>query len=189
MLGGLIRRVNAGTGNDTATIEGGTIDDRYSGQDGNDNLTWSGGRVRNIDMGAGTDTALLSGLPSTSLDFWTSVSGGLGAGDTLTFEQHRRFGPSRFTLWERVELKNNSSLTLGGGTLTLGDSAPAPATLSIDASSTLFAGGGQNFVGPFTTGQPVTVTNEGAIDLTNGPPSTPDRLTIAGNYRSSMRQR
>ena len=182
MLGGLIRRVNAGSGNDMASIEGGTIDDRYSGQDGNDNLTWRGGQVRNVDMGAGTDTALFSGLTSTSLDFLASASGGLGAGDTLTFSNTAASGPHRFTLWERVELKNNSSLTLGGGTLTLGDSGTASGQLSIDASSTLFAGGGHNFVRPFTTGQPVTVTNEGVVDLTNGPPSTSDRLTIAGNY-------
>ncbi len=182
MLGGLLRRVNAGSGNDTATIQGGQIDDRYSGQDGNDQLTWTGGRVRNIDMGNGTDTALLKGLPSASLDFGelTSVSGGQGPNDRLTFEGTDAFGPSRFTLWERVELTNDSSLTLGGGALTLGDSGTSTGTMSIDSSSTLFAGGGQSSVVPFNSGSLVTVTNAGTIDLTNG--AATDSLRIKGNY-------
>ena len=88
---------------------------------------------------------MLRGLPAASLDFGTltSVSGGLGAGDRLTFENVSAFGPNRFTLWELVELTNNSSLTFGGGALTLGDSGTGSGQLSIAAGSTLFAGSGR----------------------------------------------
>ena len=184
MLGGLLRRVNAGSGNDTATISGGQIDDRYSSQDGNDQLTWTGGTVRNIDMGDGTDLAMLRGLPAASLDFGTltSVSGGLGAGDRLIFDDIDAFGPNRFTLWELMELTNGSSLTLGGGALTLGDAGTGFGRLSIEAGSTLFAGGGQSSILPFTPGQLVTVTNSGLIDLTNGGLNATDSLRIAGHY-------
>ena len=186
MLGGLLRRVNAGSGNDTATIEGGQIDDRYSGQDGDDQLTWTGGRVRNIDMGNGTDTALLKGLPSSSLDFGelTSVSGGQGPNDRLTFEGTDAFGPSRFTLWERVDLTNNSSLTLGGGALVLGDSGTSTGTMSINSSSILFAGGGQNGAAlqfRFARDRDECRNHRS----TNGGVNATDSLRIKGNYALS----
>jgi autotransporter family porin len=71
-----------------------------------------------------------------------------------------------------------------------GSASPAPAVpatltgaISIDATSTLFAGGGVNpAILPLATGQLVTVNNTGTIDLTNGPAAATDSLTIAGNY-------
>ena len=81
-----------------------------------------------------------------------------------------------------MELTNNSSLTLGGGALTLGDAGTGFGRLSIEAGSTLFAGGGQSSILPFTPGQLVTVTNSGLIDLTNGGLNATDSLRIAGHY-------
>jgi autotransporter family porin len=65
----------------------------------------------------------------------------------------------------------------------MGDAGTQTGTVSIDATSTLFAGGDTNpSILPFTAGQLVTVINAGVIDLTNGAVSTSDRLTITGNY-------
>lgn len=175
--------VSTGDGADIIEVSGGLFNDGIRAGTGNDDLTWTGGIVRNIDMGDGTDTALLQGLPSSSLDFGNlnSLSGGQGAGDTLTFDDVDAFGPSRFSLWELVELTNGSSLNLGNGALTLGDSVTGTGELTIDSSSTLFASGDQNSVRPFASTQLASVTNAGTIDLT-GSASTGDRLTIAGNY-------
>jgi len=183
MLGGLVRRVNAGAGNDTASIQGGTVDDFYHGQDGNDSLTWTGGQIRNIDMGDGVDTALFSNLPAASLDYANSVSGGLDGVDRLTFDATAADRPSRFTAWELVELNNGSSMRLGGGTLTLGDAGTLAGRLTIDGTSTLLADNGENFVSPAVAPNPVSVVNFGTIDLHTGSPSINDRLTIGGNYQ------
>src|SRR5262249_37356979 len=111
--------------------------------------------------------------------------GGQGANDRLTFDDTDAFGPSRFTLWEQVDLTNASSLTLGGGALTLGDSGTGTGQLSIDSSSTLLSGSGQSSGVPFNSGALVTVANAGTIDLSTNAPQDTDSLRIAGNYAGS----
>ena len=68
--------------------------------------------------------------------------------------------------------------------LVLGDTDTLTGSLSIDATSTLFAGGSLNpVIQPFAAGQLATVTNAGLIDLTGNGASGPiDRLTFTGNY-------
>ena len=80
------------------------------------------------------------------------------------------------------ELTNWSQLTFSS-TLTLGDAGTGTGTLSIDPTSTVFAGAGTHAIVPFTAGQPVTVTNAGTIDLTNGGVNATDSLSIAGQLR------
>ena len=62
----------------------------------------------------------------------------------------------------------------------MGDVGTGTGTLTIDPTSKVFAGAGTHAIVPFTTGQLVTVTNAGTIDLTNG--AATDSLRITGNY-------
>ena len=66
--------------------------------------------------------------------------------------------------------------------LVLGDTGTGTGTLSIDATSTLFGGGANGGVTPFTAGQLATVINAGRIDLTNGGGGASDTFTVHGNY-------
>lgn len=55
--------------------------------------------------------------------------------------------------------------------------------VSIAAGTSLLAGNGANAsITPFPGGPPITVTNAGLIDLTNGASPTANSLTIVGNY-------
>lgn len=67
----------------------------------------------------------------------------------------------------------------------MGDSGTGTGSLSIDSSSTVFAGNGTHTVAPFASGQLVAVDNGGTIDLTNGGDSTSDRFVVQGNYVGS----
>ena len=117
-----------------------------------------------------------------------NVSGGPGSGDRSTFDDTSAFRPERFRSWELVRLTDHSLLSLGpsltqaGGALTLGDSGTGSGTLSIDSTSTLFAGGGTGSVLPFSGTSLATVINAGVIDLRDNGGSTTDRLAITGNY-------
>ena len=58
--------------------------------------------------------------------------------------------------------------------------------VAIAAGTRLLAGGGFNpSITPAPGGGPITVTNAGLIDLTNGGAATANSLTIAGNYVSN----
>ena len=55
--------------------------------------------------------------------------------------------------------------------------------VAIAAGTSLLAGNGANpSIAPFPGGPPITVTNAGLIDLSNGSSSTANSLTIVGNY-------
>ena len=172
--------LNLGNGDNTINITGGQIAGTVSTGTDTDRLTWDGGGTIGgaISLGSGNDTAMLRGLTSVNLTM-ALLDGGLGT-DQLTFDNVVTAGIARFQNWEAVNIINASQLTFDGN-LTLGDTGTKTGTLSIDATSTVFAGNGVHSIVPFTVGQLVTVTNAGTIDLTNGPPAT-DSLTIIGNY-------
>ncbi len=55
--------------------------------------------------------------------------------------------------------------------------------VSISAGASLLAGNGANpTLSPNSSGAPITVTNAGTIDLTNGGSATANTLTVSGNY-------
>jgi autotransporter family porin len=147
---------------------------------GADQFTWSGGGISGaIGLGAGNDTATLRNLinPQTPV-----IDGGAGT-DRLIFDNTTATGFTQFTNWENVDLTNSTRLTLDGGGMTLGDATTGTGALTIDATSTLFAGNGVNAtIRSFIAGQLATVTNSGTIDLTNGGSVAANTLTIAGNY-------
>lgn len=145
---------------------------------GDDVLRWTGGTITGVvTLNTGNDTAILSNL--TPANMAPVVDGGLGT-DTLTLSNVVTPDGARFTQWESIALTNGTQLTLDSN-LVLGDAGTLTGSLSIDATSTLFAGGGVNpVIQPFAAGQLATVTNAGLIDLTDGASGPTDRLTITG---------
>lgn len=70
---------------------------------------------------------------------------------------------------------------INSGSLTLQTSLTG--NVSIAAGTSLLAGNGANpSITPFPGGPPVTVTNAGVINLTNGGATAANSLTISGNY-------
>ncbi|WP_315831791.1 autotransporter outer membrane beta-barrel domain-containing protein [Bradyrhizobium prioriisuperbiae] len=205
MSGGtIIGNLVAGFGNDTVTVTGtSVIGGNISLSGGTDRVTITGGEVRGnvlmsfgsdtvvwanagivrgtIDMGADNDSLTLRNLTASSLSATQGFDGGVGT-DSLTFDNVTTDGVARFRNFETVGVTNGSRLTLDGN-FVLGDSGTQTGTMSVDATSTLLAGGGFNpSISPFTAGQFVSLTNAGTIDLTNGPASAADSLTVVGNY-------
>lgn len=167
-------------GTDIITVTGGTVNGQILASAGADQFSWiDGGVIRGfISMGLDNDTGLLKNLPESIIASTLVIDGGLGT-DTLTLENTQAATPARYVNWERVQVHNNSSLTLGG-ILMLGDSATGTGTLDVDASSTLRVNTG--VVSPLTVGQLVTLNNRGLIDMTSGSTGAADSLTVNGNY-------
>ena len=171
--------VSVSGGNDSITVSGGEILGEVRASAGDDQFQWSGGLIHSaVLMGDGSDTALLSNLDETLLATTPSVDGGLGQ-DALTFSGSTSSTGARYLNWETINLTQGSQLDLDD-TLTLGDSATATGTLSIDSGSTLTST--QGVIAPFTAGQLATLNNAGVVDLAQGNTRTNDTLTIQGNY-------
>lgn len=77
---------------------------------------------------------------------------------------------------------NNATRLTMDANLVLGDGTTLTGALTIDSSSTLFAGGGNYAVVANDGVSPVTLTNAGIIDLTNGASGATDRFSVFGNY-------
>lgn len=174
--------ISVSGGDDSITITGGTVRGEIRASTGNDRLAWSGGGVvyGAVDMGEGSDVATLANLNAANLGALPLFDGGPG-NDALSMNNVKTDGVARFANWEKIGLANDSQLTFDGN-LTLGDSGTGTGTLDIDATSTLFAGGLDASIVPFTAGQLATVTNAGRIDLSNGGGRVGDAFTIVGNY-------
>lgn len=174
--------VNFGNGDNVFNVSGGTVAGALISGNGRDIVNWNGGGVLSsgFQLGAGNDTAIFTNLTDANLVPTAVIDGGTGT-DRLTWVNTSATGVARFINWELIELTNNSRLTFAS-TLTLGDAGTGTGTLTVDATSTVFAGNGSHAIVPFTAGQLATVTNAGLIDLTNGPAAATDSLTILGNY-------
>ncbi|WP_132959416.1 autotransporter domain-containing protein [Rhizobium sp. BK251] len=183
--------VSLGAGDDRFDLLGGIVSTGVDLGPGNDTFNWTAGNVTpSITLGAGNDRALLKNLTSTNLTQGLPVDGGLGS-DELVWDNTSNVDASalgddvsRFTNWEAISLTNGSQLTFTfvNNTLRLGDSGTGSGTLSVDATSTVFAGNRDYAIAPFTAGQLVTVSNAGLIDLTNSMVTTNDRFVVNGNY-------
>lgn len=204
MSGGTIdRNIVAGFGNDTILISGGTVGGNISvsgGTDsvsvtggtvggdillsfGNDRFSWDSGGIvyGTIDLGPDDDTAVLSNLTQGNLGAVSAITGGLGT-DSLRFENVDTTGVALFGSFESVALTNDTELAFDG-TLVLGDAGTGTGVITIDPTSTVFAGGGAFGVSPFAAGQFATLVNGGRIDLSNAGGGTSDRFTVSGNYQ------
>ncbi len=172
-------RVDLGNGTNRITVSGTTIGNGVTTGLGTDTFIWSGGAITGaISLGGGTDHATLRNLDSTQLANTTLVDGGAAA-DTLTISNSAVSGIARFVNWETVALTSASTVTLDSD-LVLGDAGTGTGALTIDATSTLYAGGGNFSITPFTSGQLVEVTSAGLVDLASG--SVGDTLSILGNF-------
>ncbi|WP_456636736.1 autotransporter family protein [Bradyrhizobium sp. USDA 10063] len=181
LSGGVIGgNVDFGNGNNIGTITGGQIVGSFITGNGADQFTWSGGNIGGLNLGSNNDVATFRNLTPANLVPGVPIDGGAGF-DRLTWDNTTGGDVARFLNWELFELTNASRLFFSS-TLTLGDAGTGTGVLSIDPTSAVFAGQGAHAIAPFTAGQLVTVNNAGTIDLTNGPPSATDSLSIAGNY-------
>ncbi|MCG7509323.1 autotransporter outer membrane beta-barrel domain-containing protein, partial [Mesorhizobium sp. IRAMC:0171] len=174
--------ISVSGGNDSVTVTGGSIGGDVLLSFGEDTFNWNGGGIiyGTIDLGGDNDTAALSNLNNGNLGATKAISGGLGT-DAITLSNVDLDNVSRLQNWETINATNDTELKFGG-TLALGDTGTGTGTLNVDATSTLYGGGGNGGVSAFTAGQLANVVNAGRIDLTNGGSSLTDTFTIAGNY-------
>lgn len=132
----------------------------YSGTAGDDSFV-SMGTVRGaLAFGAGNDTARFAGGDISGL---AGLHGGAGGNDLLSFSglDLNDGNAAGIVDWERVELLQESSLTLGTGFMSGG-------VLAIDATSRLLANAGASIGG--------SVENAGSIEV------GANRLAIGGGY-------
>jgi outer membrane autotransporter protein len=83
--------------------------------------------------------------------------------------------------WTWAGVGTFANTFVNSGTLTLQTSITG--NMTINAGTSLLAGNGANpSITPFPGGPPITVTNAGVINLTNGGATAANSLTIQGNY-------
>ncbi|QPC85563.1 autotransporter outer membrane beta-barrel domain-containing protein [Mesorhizobium sp. NBSH29] len=169
-------------GADSLTITGGTLGGNVMLSVGTDSFTWADGGIiyGTIDMGGDDDTATFRNLTTANHGAVATISGGTGT-DSLMLDNVKATGIARLINWETIAATNDTQLTFDG-TLTLGDSGTGTGALTVDATSTLFGGGSNGAVNPFTAGQLASLTNAGRIDLTNNGGGAGDTFTVTGNY-------
>lgn len=173
--------ISVSGGADSVTITDGTVRGQILLSTGNDTFTWNGGGIvyGAIDAGPDDDVATLANLNQGNLGAVPLFDGGSG-NDRLALSNVKMTGVGRLQNWETISLASSTELTFDGD-LRLGDSATGTGTLTLDDTSTLYAGSGSNAVRPFTRSALVNVVNAGRIDLTGV--GAGDVFTIRGNYR------
>lgn len=173
--------ISVSGGADSVTITDGTVRGQILLSTGNDTFNWNGGGIvyGAIDAGPDDDVAALANLNQANLGAVPLFDGGSG-NDRLALSNVKMTGVGRLQNWETISLASSTELTFDGD-LRLGDSATGTGTLTLDDTSTLYAGSGSNAVRPFTDSALVNVVNAGRIDLTGV--GAGDVFTIRGNYR------
>lgn len=173
--------ISVSGGADSVTITDGTVRGQVLLSTGNDIFNWRGGGIvyGAIDMGPDNDVANLASLNQGNLGAVPLFDGGSGI-DQLNFNNVKAAGMGRFQNWETISLANSTELTFDGD-LVLGDSGTGTGTLTVDDTSTVYAGSGGHAVRPFNSGALVEMVNAGRIDLTGS--GAGDVFTVRGNYR------
>lgn len=173
--------ISVSGGADSVTITDGTVRGQVLLSTGNDIFNWRGGGIvyGAIDMGPDNDVANLASLNQGNLGAVPLFDGGSGI-DQLNFNNVKAAGMGRFQNWETISLANSTELTFDGD-LVLGDSGTGTGTLTVDDTSTVYAGSGGHAVRPFNSGALVEMVNAGRIDLTGT--GAGDVFTVRGNYR------
>ncbi|KAG1385185.1 hypothetical protein G6F59_017558 [Rhizopus arrhizus] len=98
-------------------------------------------------MGPDDDVANLANLTQTHVGAVPLFDGGSGT-DQLNLTNVKTTGVGRFQNWETINLASSTELTFDGA-LVLGDAGTGTGTLTVDDTSTLFAGGGNYAIRPF----------------------------------------
>lgn len=173
--------ISVSGGADSVTITDGTVRGQVLLSTGNDTFNWNGGGIvyGAIDAGPDDDVATLSNLNQGNIGAVPLFDGGSG-NDRLSFSNVKGSGVARFQNWEAISLASSTELTFDGD-LVLGDSVSGTGSLTLDDTSTIYAGSGAHAVRPFSGSALVNVVNAGRIDLTGSSPG--DVFTVRGNYR------
>ena len=134
--------ISVSGGNDSVTITDGTVRGQVLLSTGNDTFNWKGSGIvyGAIDMGPDNDVANLSNLNQGNLGAVPLFDGGGGI-DQLNLSNVKTTGVGRFQNWEAISLANSTELTFDGD-LVLGDSGSGTGTLTVDDTSTVYAGSG-----------------------------------------------
>lgn len=174
--------ISVSGGADSVTITDGTVRGQVLLSTGNDTFNWTDGGIvyGAIDMGPDDDVANLANLTQTHVGAVPLFDGGSGT-DQLNLTNVKTTGVGRFQNWETINLASSTELTFDGN-LVLGDAGTGTGTLTVDDTSTLFAGGGNYAIRPFMASGLVNMVNAGRIDLTASG-SAGDAFTVRGNYR------
>jgi len=178
--------VSVSSGNDSITITGGTVRGTVALSLGNDSLTWDGGGIvyGTIDLGPDDDIVSLRNLHAGNLARVPNLSGGSG-NDLLSLDNVLANDLARLRDFETIDATHGTQLTFDG-TLFLGDALSGTGVLNVDATSTLYAGGGYGGgVMPVGFGQQVQLNNAGRIDLTNGGSGPIDTFNVFGSYHGN----
>lgn len=173
--------ISVSGGNDSVTITDGTVRGQVLLSTGDDTFNWSGGGIvyGAIDMGPDNDVANLSNLNQGNLGAVPLFDGGSGI-DQLNLSNVKTAGVGRYQNWETISLANSTELSFDGD-LVLGDSVTGTGTLTVDDTSTVYAGSGGHAIRPFNSAALVEMINAGRIDLTGT--GAGDVFTVRGNYR------
>ncbi|MGN6482505.1 beta strand repeat-containing protein, partial [Luteibacter sp.] len=176
--------IQGSAGADAITHSAGDIVGEVRTGEGGDTFDWTGGTLLGgLTMGAAGNTATLGAVDTSST---YHLLAGAGGGNTLDFigTQARGGTFDVDTLTKGINLTGwNTFNLLQGAAFTLTDKLVlAGSDVTIDASSTLYAGDNVHPVISAVTPGGVNVANAGTIDLTNGAGSPGNSLTIDGNY-------
>ena len=146
-------------------------------------------------LSSGTGVALNGGNGNISLTLQTGsqIIGAMngGNGNNQVFLQGTGLIDNAFTKFQTLTMSGTdwtwsgtgdfANTFLQSGNFRLG--ADLTGNVSVAAGASLLAGNGVNpTILPNSGGTPITVTNAGTIDLTNGGSTAANTLTIAGNY-------
>lgn len=174
--------VNFRNGNNSFTVSGGSIGGNVQSGTGTDTFTWDGGGTigGSVTLGDANDSANLHNLTDVIIG-GTIIDGQTGA-DTLTFSGTNASWAAQFLNWENADLTNNSVVTATQD-IVLGDAGTLQGAMTIDSSSRLLAGNGVNAIfRAFDPTGTASLSNAGAIDLTNGGGGASDTFTVRGQY-------
>jgi autotransporter family porin len=175
-------------GNDTVSLDAGTLRGEVATGAGKDSFSWTGGSLEGgLTMGAGPgNAALVQGVDLASTYHLLS---GSGSGNALTLSSIQARGGSFASDnlaqgvnfgsgWNTINFHEGTGFTLTAGLKLAGSD------VDIDSTSTLFAGDNVHPLISSPTPRSATLTNAGTIDLTNGAGSPGNTLTIDGQYIS-----
>lgn len=180
------RAVRGSDGNDAVTVARGAIRGDIATAAGTDTFAWSGGMLDGgLTMGDGPGNKATVGNVDTSSTY--HLLAGAGGGNTLTFSGTQARGGSfaADTLSKGINLGNgwNTIAFVDGTAFALSDNLHlANSEVTVDATSTLFAGDNVHPIIAGASPGSASVINAGLIDFANGAGSPGNRLTVDGSY-------
>jgi outer membrane autotransporter protein len=178
--------VRGSAGNDTVTLAAGAVRGDIATGGGADSFDWTAGTLDGgLTMGNGAGNTATVGAVDTSTTY--HLLAGNGGGNALAFNGTQARGGTfaADTLGKGINLGTgwNTIAFNNGAQFTLTDNLRlAGSDVTIDPTSTLFAGDSVHPVISAPDAGGANVANAGTIDLTHGTGSPGNSLTIDGNY-------